>query len=164
MDSVVSPVSARRTRLVIKNHPLDYAQVNYQALSAQLAGQYEVLGRVDYFETGDPEVLLQNALGTITLNSTVGSLALEQNCPTLCLAPALYDVDGLTAQCGLDAFWGRVPKPDPELFALFKTVVMQTTQVNGGFYCHQGIALAARASAKLLVEDQSALERLSGQI
>lgn len=152
------------TRLVIKNHPLDYDQVNYQALSAQLAGQNGVLGRVDYFETGDPELLLQNALGTITLNSTVGSLALERNCPTLCLAPALYNFEGLTAQCGLDAFWGRVPKPDPELFAFFKTVVTQTTQVNGGFYCPQGIALAAHASAKILVDDQSPLERLKEQI
>ena len=142
------------TRLVIKNHPLDYDQVNYQALSTQLAGQYEVLGRVEYFETGDPEVLLQNALGTITLNSTVGSVALERGCPTLCLAPALYDVEGLTAQCGLDAFWAGAPKPDPELFALFKTVVMQTTQVNGGFYCPQGIALAAYASVSKIVEDE----------
>jgi capsular polysaccharide export protein len=152
------------TRLAIKNHPLDFDQVNYQLLSAQLARQYGVSGRIEYFETGDLEALLKNALGTITLNSTVGSVALERGCPTLCLAPALYDFEGLTAQCGLDAFWGRVPQPDPELFALFKTVVLHTTQVNGGFYCPTGIELAARASAKILVADQSSLERLMQQL
>ena len=152
------------TRLVIKNHPLDFDQINYQALCAQLASQFGVSGRIEYFETGDLEVLVKHALGTITLNSTVGNVALAFGCPTLCLAPAVYDVVGLTAQCGLDAFWHQLPKPDPELFALFKAVVTHTTQINGGFYCPQGIALAAQASAKILVAEQSPLEQLNQQM
>lgn len=152
------------TRVVIKNHPFDFDQVNYQILCAQLAEQYGVSGRIEYFETADLAALVKNAKGTITLNSTVGSLALEQGCPTLCLAPALYNLPELTAQCGLDAFWTRTPGPDAALFSLFKAVVMQTTQVNGGFYCPQGIELAARASAKILLADQSPLERLMQQI
>ena len=152
------------TRLAIKNHPLDFDQVNYQALCAQLASQYGVSGRIEYFETGDLEALLKNALGMITLNSTVGNVALELGCPTLCLAPALYDFQGLTAQCGLDQFWRQLPKPESELFKLFKTVVLHATQVNGGFYCPEGIELAAQASAKILVNEQSPLERLRQQI
>ena len=152
------------THLAIKNHPLDFDQINYQALCAQLASQFGVAGRIEYFETGDLEALVKNAVGTITLNSTVGNAALALGCPTLCLAPAVYDVVGLTAQCGLDAFWQQVPKPDPELFALFKTVITHATQINGGFYCPQGIALAANASVKLLVAEQSPLEQLSQQI
>ncbi len=152
------------TRLVIKNHPFDFDQVNYEMLSTQLAEQYGVSGRIEFFETADLSTLVKNAKGTITLNSTVGSLALEQGCPTLCLAPALYNLPELTAQCGIDAFWGSTPRPDAALFALFKAVVMQTTQVNGGFYCPEGIELAARASAKILVADQSPLERLTQQI
>ena len=152
------------TRLVIKNHPLDFAQTNYHSLSALLAQQYGVPERVEYFETGDLAALLKNALGTITLNSTVGTLALEQGCPTLCLAPALYNVKGLTAQCGLDDFWDSLPQPDPELFSHFKTVVMHTTQVNGGFYCPQGIELAARASAMRLAAEASPLECLQQQL
>ncbi len=151
-------------RLVIKNHPFDFDQVNYQSLGAQLAEQYGVSGRIEYFETADLATLVKNAKGTITLNSTVGSLALEQGCPTLCLAPALYNLPELTAQCGLDAFWTHMPRPDAALFALFKVVVMQTTQVNGGFYCPEGIEIAARTSAKILLADQSPLERLTQQI
>jgi capsular polysaccharide export protein len=152
------------TRLAIKNHPLDFDQVNYQLLSEQLASRYGVSGRIEYFETGDLAALLKNALGTITLNSTVGNVALEHGCPTLCLAPAIYDFQGLTAQCALDAFWQQLPKPEPELFALFKAVVISTTQVNGGFYCPRGIELAANASAKILVAEQSPLECLMQQI
>jgi capsular polysaccharide export protein len=152
------------TRLAIKNHPLAFDQVNYQLLSTELASQCGVSERIVYFETGNLEILLENALGTITLNSTVGNVALERGCPTLCLAPAVYDFQGLTAQCGLDAFWRQLPKPEPELFRLFKTVVTHTTQVNGGFYCPRGIELAAIASAKILVAEQSPLERLRQQI
>jgi len=151
------------TRLVIKNHPLDFGQTNYQELCAQLASQFDVSGRIDYFDAGDLDVLIKNALGTVTLNSTVGNIALAFECPTLCLAPAVYDVVGLTAQCGLDAFWQQLPKPEPELFALFKTVITHTTQINGGFYCPQGIALAAHGSAKILISEQSPLEHLRQQ-
>lgn len=152
------------TRLAIKNHPLDFDRVNYQLLTSQLASQYGVAGRIEYFETGDLDRILKHALGTITLNSTVGNVALEHGCPIICLAPALYDFEGLTAQCGVDEFWGRLPKPEAELFALFKAVVLHTSQVNGGFYCPSGIELAAKASVKLLVADQSPLERLRQQI
>lgn len=151
------------TSLAIKNHPLDFGQINYQALSDQLAKQYGVSGRIHYFETGDLGKLVSQALGTITLNSTVGSVALELGCPTLCLAHALYNFPGLTAQCGLDDFWIQRPKPDMALFKQFKAVVMHTTQVNGGFYCPQGIALAVKASADRLTAEHSPLELLMQQ-
>jgi len=153
-----------RTHLVIKNHPLDIGQIAYQSLIDRLARQYDVSGRINYFETGDLQRMLKRALGTITLNSTVGSVSLELACPALCLAEALYNLPGLTAQCQLDDFWTQLPKPDPDLFQQFKTVVMHTTQVNGGFYCPTGIALAARGSAEILTADTSPLEQLMQQV
>jgi capsular polysaccharide export protein len=44
------------------------------------------------------------------------------------------------------------------LFAYFKTVVLSTTQVNGGFYCAQGIALAVQGSAQVLQAERSPIE------
>lgn len=151
------------TKLVIKNHPLDFGQIDYQVLSGNLAKQYGVSERIHYFETGDLNAMVGKALGTITLNSTVGSVALEFGCPTLCLAEAQYNFSGLTAQCGLDDFWTELPEPDSALFKQFKAVLMHTTQVNGGFYCPQGIALAVKASAQILTAEQSPLEFLMRQ-
>ncbi len=156
-----APVS---TQLVIKNHPLDFGQVDYQSLCDKLAKQYDVSGRIIYLETAELNALVNKALGTITLNSTVGSVALEHGCPTICLADALYSFKGLTAQCNLDDFWVQLPKPDLSLFEQFKAVVMHTTQVNGGFYCPQGIGLAVQASVDRLTADQSPLEHLMQQI
>jgi len=152
------------THLVIKNHPLDYGQIDYLSLINRLARKYDVTGRIDYLETGDLQTLLGRALGTITLNSTVGSVSLEYGCPTLCLAEALYSLPGLSAQIELADFWVQLPKPDPDLFQQFKAVVMHTIQVNGGFYCPPGIALAASGSADILTADTSPLEQLMQQV
>jgi capsular polysaccharide export protein len=152
------------TKLVIKNHPLDFGQIDYQLLIDKLAIQYYVTGRIVYFETGHLPTLLHRALGTVTLNSTVGIVSLEAGCPTLCLSEAIYNLPALTAQCSLDNFWEQIPKPDSELFHLFKTVVMHTTQVNGGFYSPPSIALATQASADRLTTDTSPLEQLMQQI
>jgi capsular polysaccharide export protein len=144
--------------LLVKNHPLDDGRVRYPTLLARLIQQYDLADRVQYCEAGDLYQILACASGTVTLNSTVGSVALEHGCPTLCLADATYQLPGLTAQCGLDAFWTGLPAPDPLLFASFKAVVLSTTQVNGGFYCAQGIALAVQGSAQVLQAERSPLE------
>lgn len=151
------------THLVIKNHPLDFDQIDYLSLIDRFAFDHNVTGRILYVETGDLQTLVKRALGTITLNSTVGSVSLELERPTFCLADAMYNVPGLTAQCLLDEFWVQLPKPDPELFKQFKAVVMHTTQVNGGFYCPQGISLAVKASINRLTAKQSPLELLMQQ-
>ena len=151
------------THLLIKNHPFDFGQIDYQSLIDKLAHQHDVTGRIAYVETGNLQTLLKHALGTITLNSTAGSVSLELDRPTFCLADAMYNVPGLTAQCLLDDFWVQTPKPDPELLKQFKAVVMHTTQVNGGFYCPQGIALAVKASVERLTAEQSPLELLMQQ-
>lgn len=46
------------------------------------------------------------------------------------------------------------------LFSCFRRCVMHATQVNGGFYCATGIALAVENSARVLAAEPSPLERL----
>lgn len=135
-----------RLKLVIKNHPLDPALVNYASLSAQLAARYGVGQRVVYLETGELQPILDHASGMVTINSSVGIQALARNCPTLTLADPLYNLPGLTSQRGLDEFWSHTDRPDPELFHCFRNCVIHYTQINGGFYSRQGIELAVANS------------------
>ncbi len=147
-------------RLVIKNHPLDVGETDYAALIRHLEYQHGLTGRIDYVETGDLAPLLQQATGTVTLNSTVGCVSLEQGCPTLCLADSIYNMAGLTAQDGLDTFWSNPVKPDASLFSSFKQVLMHTTQINGGLYCPRGIALATGHASRILTAQISPLQQL----
>ncbi|SKA02810.1 capsular polysaccharide export protein [Trichlorobacter thiogenes] len=148
------------SRLVIKNHPLDMGLVNYPRIIAELEARYAVVGRVDYLETGNLEALVQHARGTVTVNSTVGGVALQYGCPVITLSDPIYNLAGLTFQGELDQFWQDAEPPDQELFRCFKAVVIRATQINGGFYCKRGIELAVQHAVPALTSERSPLERL----
>jgi capsular polysaccharide export protein len=152
-----------QTKLVIKNHPLDTGWEHYDRVLVNLMHQFGLQDRVVYLETGDLVTLLKHALGTITLNSTVGYVALEQGCPTLCLGDPQYNLPGLTDQQDLAQFWGMPVAPAAELFESFKRVVVHTTQVNGGFYCPPGITQAVQGSCESLTAELSPLQQLLSQ-
>lgn len=147
-------------RLVIKNHPLDPGFVDYGSLVARLARLHDVAGRVDYVDTGDASALLPRAQGIITVNSTVGTAALKLGRPVIVLGTAIYNLPGLTFQGPLDAFWREAPAPDAELFRRFRNVVIHTTQLHGGFYTAESVALAVANSHRLLLAERSPLEEL----
>jgi capsular polysaccharide export protein len=147
-------------RLVIKNHPLDAGLVNYRKIIKQFEKQFDLASRIIYLESGDLNPLVKHAAGTITVNSTVGGLALEFNCPTIALSDPIYNLPGLTFQESLDAFWKNALPPEAELFKCYRNTVIYATQVNGGFYSNSGIALAVHSAGKFLVADKSPLEEL----
>jgi len=146
--------------LVVKNHPLDMGLVDYARHIRRLSREYDLQGRVVYLESGNLEAILEHAAGTVTVNSTVGNVALRLGCPTLALADPIYRLAGLTHPGGLDGFWQAPTPPDRQLFQAFHRTVIHAAQINGGFYCRQGIRLAADNAARLLAADLSPLERL----
>jgi capsular polysaccharide export protein len=152
-----APVDAK---LLIKNHPLDMGLVDYAKATRKLSACFGVEGRVDYVETGNLSLILRHAAGAVTVNSTVGSVALELGCPTITLSDPIYNLPGLCFQGQLDDFWTALPKPDQELFRRFRNTVIYATQANGGFYCCRGIDLAVDNCLRFLKPEQSPLEAL----
>jgi len=142
------------TRLAVKLHPLDPGLVNYRKQLFDAVRRLGVLGRVFFLESGNLSALLTATQGVVTVNSTVGSSALVHNRPVIALGSAIYAMPGLTFQGPLDAFWHTHTHPDKDLFHHFRNVVISRTQVNGGFYCAAGIALAVRNSVPRLVEGE----------
>ena len=156
--------SSQNALLIIKNHPLDIGLINYNKIIYRLAQQYDVTNRIKFIETGDLNRLFYKAKGVVTLNSTAGMVALEHGCPTITLGNAIYNIDGLTTQTGLNEFWTDAHKPDPTLFNAFKSVVIQTTQVNGGFYCPKGIDIAVESSLPALTSEVSLIDLLKQKV
>ena len=150
----------RDARLVIKNHPLDTGMVNYPRIIRRLEQRFGMEGRTVYLESGDLQALIDHARGVVTVNSTVGTQALVQHCPTIALSDPIYNLAGLTFQGHLDDFWIAGQPPDNELLRCFRSTVIHTTQINGGFYCKTGIDLAVKNSLRLLEADRSPLEEL----
>lgn len=148
------------SRLIIKNHPLDMGLVGYDGLIQRLANKFDVVGRIDYLESGDLSSLVRHSRGLVTVNSTVGGVSLGLDCPTLALSDPIYNLPGLTFQGTLDDFWQQGEAPNRELFRRFRNAVIHATQVNGGFYCRRGIELAVRNSVAILEGEVSPLEAL----
>lgn len=146
--------------LVIKNHPMDMGLMNFRRIIADAERRYDLAGRTVYFEGGNLRAMIDHAQGVVTVNSTTGMAALKRGRPTVALSDSIYNLPGLTFQGSIDDFWRALPLPDRSLFTQFRRVVMHTTQINGGFYCRKGIALAMANSARILTAERSPLEAL----
>lgn len=137
------------THLVIKNHPLDTGLVNYRKIIKNLAKLHRVEGRLVYVEDGYLPTMLHNSKGSVLVNSTVGTSSLFHAIPTCVLGEAIYDMEGLTFQGGLDKFWTGGTRPNPRLFAKFCNALIHLTQVNGDFYSESGIKMSVEGSLRL---------------
>lgn len=137
--------------LIIKNHPLDPWFVDYPAVIKKALTENNMdESRVVYLEAGDLITLLKHAKGTVLVNSTVGTSALIYNGPVIALGKAIYDMAGLTFQGTLNDFWTQASPPDKALFNAFRSSVIETTQINGGFYNQKGIEMSVANSLPAL--------------
>lgn len=143
--------------LVITEHPLDYGPVHLADAISELARTLSLSSRLVFLRGGSPAPLVNAARGLVTVNSTIGITALEAQVPVITLGTAIYDMAGLTCQQGIDAFWTNPLRPEPTLFDAFRRVVAARTQINGGFYSEQGIAMAVAGAIRRLEQAATAL-------
>jgi capsular polysaccharide export protein len=138
------------TLLVVREHPLDNGLRDWRARTRDLAMAAGVQDRVCFVETGDLTQSLARARAVVTVNSTVGVIALSLGLPVMALGSAIYDMRDLTFQGGLDEFWAKAAPPDPASFEAFRRVVAQRTQLNGGFFSAEGIRRAVEGAVRRL--------------
>ncbi|EIP0988519.1 capsule biosynthesis protein [Campylobacter coli] len=125
-----------KSYLVFKHHPIDRGYRNYSKLINELSQKYHVEGRIFYVHDTYLPTLLKNALGCITINSTVGLSAILEGCPTKVCGNAFYNFEGLAYPKKLQFFWreAHAYKPNPSLVINFKNYLLNTNQFNGNFY------------------------------
>ncbi|EPY7689225.1 capsule polysaccharide modification protein KpsS [Campylobacter coli] len=125
-----------KSYLIFKHHPMDRGYRNYSKLINGLSQKYHVEGRILYVHDTYLPTLLKNALGCITINSTVGLSAILEGCPTKVCGNAFYNFEGLAYPKKLQFFWreAHAYKPNPSLVLNFKNYLLNTNQFNGNFY------------------------------
>lgn len=126
-------------RLVVKEHPLNNGVRDWRQETAELAARHDVADRVDYLESGDLAPIAQKAEGMVTINSTSGTLALAYGVPVIALGQAVYDIEGVTFQGKLDAFWANPGHPDTATYEAFCRVLIDRCLVAGGFFSEEGL-------------------------
>lgn len=122
--------------LVFKHHPLDRAYSDYGPVIRQKAQELGIASRVRYVHDLHLPTLLKLAKGTVVLNSTTGCSSLYHGTPVKVLGSAVYDIEGLTYQGELRAFWCNPSGLDHSAFTKYRRGLIQMCQVNGCFYSH----------------------------
>jgi capsular polysaccharide export protein len=143
--------------LVVKNHPLDNAWINYRRRVERKAHEVGAADRIKFIDGGDLNVLMDRSDGVVTVNSTVGLSALQRRRPVIALGKAVFRLPGLTAADGLEAYWQAPRQPDPDLLSAFQRVLLETCLVNGNFYTEAGLQLAVRNSVARLTAETDLL-------
>jgi capsular polysaccharide export protein len=138
-----APSSAR---LIVKLHPLDNGLVDWSALTGYLAVELGIADRVTVIDGGDLGRLLARHPAVVTVNGTVGTLALAAKLPVVALGRAVYDIAGLTFQGDLDDFWNNPVPPDMVLFDAFRRVLAARCLIPGSFFNELGLELAVDAA------------------
>lgn len=126
--------------LVIKHHPMNRGHRDYSSIiksQVRLLRQGALKGRVHYLRDGHLPTLLEHALGTVLINSTVGLSSMFHGTPVKVMGQALYDHPGLTFQGELDDFWRTPGQVDRDQFGRFLNTLIAHTQLPGSFYWPQ---------------------------
>ncbi len=142
--------AAPDTQLLVKIHPLDNGLINWRKHVVDLAAQLDVGERVHVLDGGDLNALLERALGTVTVNSTVGLHALQLGKPVKVLGAAVFDIARLSDQAPLEQFWNTPRPPEASLQSAFFRLLAATIQVRGNFYSAAGTDAGATAIAERL--------------
>lgn len=138
------------SRLIVKLHPLDSGLVDWAAITGYLAVELGIADRLVILDGGDLGNLLARKPAVVTVNSTVGTLALGCGLPVIALGKAVYDIAGLTFQGELDDFWKAPPLPDPDLFDAFRRVLAARCLIPGSFFNETGLTIAVDAAVDRL--------------
>jgi capsular polysaccharide export protein len=133
-------------RLVVKLHPLDSGIYDWAAMTRHVAVRLDVSDRIVVIDGGSIDTVVRLAHGVVTVNSTVGTLALKAGRPVKALGNAIYDMAGLTFQGGLDAFWHGAAAPDLVLFDAFRRVLAARVLIPGSFFSSKGLTVAVEAA------------------
>lgn len=120
--------------LVFKHHPLDRGYREYGEFIARMTRKYGLTGRVFYVHDVHLPTLLDQALGTVVINSTVGLSSILHDTPVCMLGEPIYHMPGLTFQGDLDDFWRAPGAVDRDLFERFRAWLLAHNQANGNFY------------------------------
>lgn len=136
--------------LFFKNHPLDNGLIDYRSMIRRIAHELGVEGRVFFASGGDLDAMLARTCGVVLINSTVGYATLRHGTPMKVMGTALYNLEGLTDQRPLDAFWQNPAAPQQRLAEEFLAVVRTYTQIRGDFFSDAGIKLATGEAIKVI--------------
>lgn len=125
--------AAKEHYLVLKHHPMDRGYRHYGRLIQRLAKRYGLENRVVYLCDVHLPTLMKHSLGMVTINSTTGIQSLHHGKPVIAMGRAIYNIDKLTFQQGLDRFWQHPGRVNKLHYRRFRYALVRASQLNGSY-------------------------------
>ena len=153
----------RHHALVLKAHPLEDGREPLKPLISELTQANGLEGRVHFLSGGKLARLLETARSAVTVNSTSAEQALWRGLPVRALGRAVYARENLVSDQALAAFFANPEPPDRAAYETYRSFLLQTSQIAGGFYSARGRRKLARQLPDLMLARLSPYEMaLSG--
>jgi capsular polysaccharide export protein len=124
--------------LVFKAHPLEDGRSAIRATIRDAARELGLASRVHFIRGGKLAALLAESRSAVTVNSTAGQQALWRGLPLKALGRAIYAKPGLVSDQPLSDFFAQPERPDGRAYREFRSYLLETSQVPGGFYSAAG--------------------------
>ncbi len=124
--------------IVFKAHPLEDGRAPLAREIKRLAKLHGVQGRVHFVRGGKLAALLNHARTAVTVNSTAAQQALWRGLPLKCFGAAVFAKPEFVSDLPLPEFFASPPRPDSRAYRDYRHFLLETSQVQGGFYSDTG--------------------------
>jgi capsular polysaccharide export protein len=145
--------------LVVKAHPLDDGRLPLRRLVRDAARAAGIGARVRIIPGGRLSRLLDGATSAVTVSSTAAHAALFRGLPVLALGRTVYSRPGLTSDQGATAFFAAPKPPDRTAYLAFRSFLLATSQLPGGFYSARGRRQLLRRLPDLMLAPHGPYDR-----
>lgn len=147
------------TRLVFKLHPFDDGRSPMGKWIAEAARVNGVEDRVMLISGGALSRIISHAMGAITVNSTSVQQMLWRGIPVKLMGRSVFAKPEFASDQDLVDFFHAPKKPSREDFLEFRSFLLETSQLVGGYYTAEGRAEVVRVALSLLPNKQHPYEK-----
>jgi capsular polysaccharide export protein len=147
--------------IVFKAHPLEDGRAPLARDIKRLAAQYGVAGRVHFVGGGKLARLLNHARTVVTVNSTAAQQALWRGLPLKCFGAAVYAKPEFVADTPLPEFFANPPRPDSRAYRDYRHFLLETSQVQGGYYSAEGRRAVLRQIVDMMLHPADPYQALA---
>ena len=146
--------------LVLKAHPLEDGREPLRPIIAKLTKRHKLQGRVHFVSGGKLARLLSAARSAITVNSTSAEQALWRGLPLKVFGEAVYNRPEFASDQNIADFFNNPRGPDRSKYLNYRSFLLATSQVPGGYYAFRSRRKLLRQLPDLMLAEHSPTEKL----
>ncbi len=128
----------RHHHLVFKAHPLEDGRTPLRGELDRLGRAHGVADRLHFIRGGKLAALLDHASSAVTVNSTAAQQAFWRGLPVKAFGRAVYAKPEFVSPQPIGAFFAAPLRPDTRAYRDFRSFLLETSQIAGGFYSARG--------------------------